>query len=46
MTIYSPVTQQDYTVTCTPDEQGNVDCYSNTGSYTTFSQQSVSAYAP
>ena len=46
MTIYSPVTQQDYTVTCTPDEQGNVDCYSNTGSYTTFSQQSVSAYTP
>jgi serine/threonine protein kinase len=46
MTIWSPVTQQDYSVTCTPDQQGNVDCYSNTNAYTTFSQQSVNAYTP
>ncbi len=46
MTIFSPVTQNDYTVTCTPDQQGDVDCSSNTNSYTTFSQASVNAYTP
>jgi serine/threonine protein kinase len=46
MTIYSPTTQQDYAVTCTPDQQANVDCSTNTNAYTTFSQQSVSAYTP
>jgi hypothetical protein len=46
MTIYSPVTHQDYPVTCTPDQQGTVDCYSGATSYTTFSQQAVAAYTP
>jgi tRNA A-37 threonylcarbamoyl transferase component Bud32 len=46
MTIYSPATQEDYAVTCTPDQQANIDCYSNTGSYTMFSQQSVADYTP
>jgi serine/threonine protein kinase len=46
MTIYSPATNSDYSVTCTPDQQSNVECYSNTGSYTTFSQASVGAYTP
>jgi serine/threonine protein kinase len=46
MTIYDPMTSSDYAVTCTPDQQSNVDCYSNTGGYTTFSQASVAAYTP
>ncbi len=46
MTIYSPATNSDYSVTCTPDQQSNVECHSNTGSYTVFSQASVGAYTP
>jgi serine/threonine protein kinase len=46
MTIYSPVTQQDYPVTCTPDAEGDIECSSNTDSYATFSQASVDAYTP
>ncbi len=45
MTVYSPATRSDYTVTCTPN-QSNIDCSSDTGSYTTFSEGSVAAYSP
>jgi hypothetical protein len=46
MTVYSPVTHNDYSVRCTPDGQGNIGCLSNTGSYTSFSQQAVQNYTP
>ncbi len=46
MTVCSPTTQQDYAVTCSLDQQGNVDCSTPTGAYTTFSESAVSAYTP